>query len=135
MSPMNCSCRPGRAKRDPGPILRSLSKRHGVWVPAFAGTTLPPNLGRQFHDHPQLCPLLVLGEHIALLGRSKSTLRRQAELVERHIFRRLVDAALELVLALQRATLRSDEAEHDNLSLGHEAQRLEAAGAGAVELH
>ena len=32
--------RPGRAKRDPGPIRRSLSRVHGVWVPAFAGTTL-----------------------------------------------------------------------------------------------
>ncbi len=32
-------CRPGRAKRGPGPILRDLSRVHGVWVPAFAGTT------------------------------------------------------------------------------------------------
>ena len=32
-------CRPGRAERGPGPILRSLSSGHGVWVPAFAGTT------------------------------------------------------------------------------------------------
>ncbi len=32
-------CRPGRAKREPGPILGSLSIGHGVWVPAFAGTT------------------------------------------------------------------------------------------------
>ena len=31
--------RPGRAQRGPGPILRSLSRGHGVWVPAFAGTT------------------------------------------------------------------------------------------------
>ena len=44
-------CRPGQAKRDPGPITTALSccvkvieqrlsrGRHGVWVPAFAGTT------------------------------------------------------------------------------------------------
>ena len=30
---------PGERKRDPGPILRSKSRVHGVWVPAFAGTT------------------------------------------------------------------------------------------------
>ncbi len=34
--------RPGRAKRGPGPILRSLSRGHGLWVPAFAGTTNRP---------------------------------------------------------------------------------------------
>src|SRR5204863_3235949 len=44
-------CRPGQAKRDPGPITTALSccakvieqrlsnDQHGVWVPAFAGTT------------------------------------------------------------------------------------------------
>src|SRR3954454_17000706 len=44
-------CRPGQAKRDPGPIATALSccakvieqrlsnDRRGVWVPAFAGTT------------------------------------------------------------------------------------------------
>src|SRR5690348_2903556 len=34
------SCRPGRAKREPGPILPGLSRTNGVWVPAFAGTTV-----------------------------------------------------------------------------------------------
>ena len=33
-------CRPGRAKRGPGPIRRALSIASGVWVPAFAGTTV-----------------------------------------------------------------------------------------------
>jgi indolepyruvate ferredoxin oxidoreductase alpha subunit len=40
-------CRPGQGRQaaDPGPIRRSLSRRHGVWVPAFAGTTIwyPPH--------------------------------------------------------------------------------------------
>ena len=27
-------------EREPGPITTTLSRRHGVWVPAFAGTTL-----------------------------------------------------------------------------------------------
>ena len=57
---------------------------------------------------------------------------RQAELFERREFRRLVDAALEIVLVFQPARLGGDEAEHDHLALRHEAQRLEAAGALVV---
>src|SRR5260370_28727719 len=30
---------------EPGPIHRSQSKEHGVWVPAFAGTTSEPAAG------------------------------------------------------------------------------------------
>src|SRR5262249_19231920 len=33
-------CRPGRAQREPGPIITEQSMVHGVWVPAFAGTTI-----------------------------------------------------------------------------------------------
>ena len=29
-----------RVARGPGPIRRSLSRAHGVWVPAYAGTTI-----------------------------------------------------------------------------------------------
>ena len=48
-------------------------------------------------------------------------------------FGRLVDAALDVVLLLQRAALGGDEAEHHDLvALGQEAQRLEAAGALGV---
>ena len=53
----------------------------------------------QFHDHAQLGPLLVLGQHVALLGRGEAALRRQAKLIERDVFGRLVDAALDVVLA------------------------------------
>ena len=34
------SSRPGRAKREPGSILRSSSIGYGVWIPACAGTTV-----------------------------------------------------------------------------------------------
>jgi hypothetical protein len=34
------SSRPRAFAQGPEPILRSLSIGHGVWVPAFAGTTL-----------------------------------------------------------------------------------------------
>ena len=94
-----------------------------------------PHLVGDLHDHAELRPLLLLGQHVALLARGKAALRRQAKLIERHEFRRLVDAALDLVLGFQRAGLRGDEAEHHLLALRHEAQRLEAAGAVAVVLH
>src|SRR5580698_2428551 len=58
---------------------------------------LTPHFFCDFHDHPQLSPLLVLGEHVAFLSRSKSALRRQAELIERGVFSRLLDTFLDLV--------------------------------------
>src|SRR6185503_2814563 len=75
----------------------------------------PPYLVRQFDDHAQLRPLILLGEHIALLSRGEAALRRKTKLLERHVFGRLVDAALDVVLLLQHAALRRDEAEHDLL--------------------
>src|SRR5689334_15384426 len=92
-----------------------------------------PNLVGQFHDHAQLRPLLLFRQHVAFLGGSEAALWRQAKLIEGDVARRLVDAALDLVLLLQRAALRGDEAEHQLLlALGKESQRLEAAGAIGV---
>src|SRR6266550_1716129 len=90
---------------------------------------LAPHLLRHLNDAAQLRPLLVLGQQIALLGRGKAALAGDAELLERGVFRRLLDAALELVLAFELAALGGDDAEHDELALGQHAQRLEAAGA------
>src|SRR6516165_484354 len=42
-----------------------------------AKSALSPNLFGQFHDHAQLGPLLLLGQHVAFLGRGKAALRRQ----------------------------------------------------------
>src|SRR5712691_13458351 len=94
-----------------------------------------PHLIRDLHDPRELRPLLVLAEDIAFLSRGEAALRREAELVERDEFRRLVDAALEGVFALEQSLLGGHEAEHHHLALGHEAQRLEAAGAVAVVFH
>ena len=74
------------------------------------------------------------GERVALDGRGEPALRRQAELVERDVPRRLLDPPLQLVLVLELAALRGHEPEHDELARRHEAQRLEAAGAGVVVL-
>ncbi len=77
--------------------------------------------------------MLVLGQDIALLGRGKAALRRQAELLQRRVFRGCLDPALEIVLALDLAEFRGHQPEHDLLlPLGQEAQRLEAASALGV---
>ena len=79
--------------------------------------------------------LLLDAERVALDGRGEAALRREAELVDVDVLRRLLDPALEEVLGLELARLGRHQAEHDDLALGHEAQRLEAARAGVVPLH
>src|SRR5215472_19093232 len=97
-----------------------------------ARAMLPPHLVGDLDDHAQLRPLLLVRERVAVLGRREAALRRERELVERHEFRRRLDAPLDVILALERAGLRRDEAEHHGLAARHEAQRLEPAGALAV---
>src|SRR5262249_24548371 len=93
----------------------------------------PPHLLGNLHDHLQLCPLFFLGEDVAFLGRGETALRRQAQLIQRDIFRRFVDAPLDVVFALERAGLRRDQPEHELLfAFGKEPQRFEPAGAVAV---
>ena len=83
--------------------------------------------------HAQLRPLLVLGQHIAFLGRGEAALRRQRELIRRHVFGGLADAALDVGLVFQGAEFGGDQAEHHDLGTGgQESQRLESAGALAV---
>src|SRR4051812_41770959 len=101
-------------------------------MPAISAT---PNLFRQIHDHPQLGPLLVLGERIAFLGGGETALRRERELFDVDELRRFLDPAQQHVAAFELAALGGDEAEHHGLALRHETQRLEAAGALAVVFH
>src|SRR5438132_10930365 len=108
-----------------------MANRTRALLPRYSLFATSPHLTRHLHDPPQLRPLLVLGQDIAFLARGEAALRGEAELVDVDEFRRLVDAALERVLGFERAALRGDEAEHHHLALGHEAQRLEAAGAVA----
>src|SRR5438874_10066627 len=89
-----------------------------------------PHLLRKLHDHPQLRPLLVFGQNVALLGRGEAALRGEAELLARRKLRGLVDAALDVVLLLQRAAFGGDEAEHHGLvAFRQKPQRLKAARA------
>src|SRR6202034_1676894 len=78
---------------------------------------ISPHFAGDLDDHPQLRPLLVLGQRIAFFGRSEAALRRETKLVEIEEFRRLVDPALDVVFLFQRAGFAGDEAEHDRLAL------------------
>ena len=101
---------------------------------ALAGRSAPDVVG-DVDDLADLRPLLVLGEHVALLGRGEPALRAQRELIEGSEGGCLVDALLDGVDVLELAALGRDESEHDGLvALGQEPQRLEAAGALAVVL-
>src|SRR4029077_1775841 len=66
---------------------------------------LSPDLFGDLDDHAQLGPLLFLGQSIAVLGRSEAALRRESQLPDVDELRRLLDAALDLVLALEPACL------------------------------
>src|SRR6185503_911249 len=99
------------------------------------GILSTPHFLGHFDDQGELRPLLVLRQGVALLGRGEAALRRQAKLLERNIFRRLLDAPLDLVFRLQPPALAGDEAEHDLAVLRHQPQRLERAGARAVVFH
>src|SRR5437899_2589032 len=102
----------------------------------MAATTLSgstPNFLGELHDHPEFRPLLVFGQYVALLGRGKAALRRETILIERRELTRFLDAALDVVLLLQRAALRRDQPEHHHLvALRQEPHRLEATGTVGV---
>src|SRR5277367_4587196 len=107
----------------PRPMPRAAPVTMATLPETIPGMTLvPPDPARDLDDHPQLGPLLFLGEVIAFLGRSEAALRRQAELVECDIFRRLIDPVLELVFRFQRAGLGRHQPEHDSLALRDKAQ-------------
>src|SRR5262249_11094657 len=78
-----CVRRAGRRK------LPTWSARNGGLVRCIC---LPPDFVGDLDDQPQLGPLLLLGERIALLGRGEAAPTGQAELVEARVLRRLLDA-------------------------------------------
>src|SRR6202011_6222261 len=92
-----------------------------------------PHFARCLHNKAKLGDLLLPGQRVAVDGRRESALRTEAELLERHVFRRLVDPPLELVLAFERRPLAGDEAQdHPFLRARYEPQWLEAARARIV---
>src|SRR5215470_19145861 len=110
----------------------------GALVPGLApsrpGSPRAPHFLRGFDDQPELVPLLLLGEVVALLGRGEATLRREAELVDVDELGRVLDPPFQVVLALQLTPLGGDQPEHHPLALRHEPQWLEAARALVIPL-
>src|SRR6185312_9632523 len=106
---------PGERERDPGPIRRSLSIAHGVWVPAFAGTTESINPGS---IQPRLALAQVLDARAALFRLQPLALGRFRHFglaPDRRLHRRLPDqveqalARLGAVARLVAVLLRHDD--------------------------
>src|SRR5476649_122806 len=134
MPPSACSIVSTRSQTAP---MRSASARAIVLLPvpgspASEISNSAPDLAGDLDAAAELGPLFVLGEQIALFGAGEAALRRETKLVEWGELRRLVEAALELVLALERACFGRHHAQHGMLVLGQQAQRLEATRALAV---
>src|SRR5260370_12936205 len=110
--------RPSGAPQDEAEIISHALSRAMTPLRIDRGNRTPapssPNLPGHFHHEPQLRPLLVLGQHIALFARGKSALRRKCDLIERHVFRCLLDAALDIVLVFQCGELGRHETQHDD---------------------
>src|SRR5579859_2280674 len=96
-------------------------------APCRSRSPRAPDLLRGLDDQPELVPLLLRGDVVALLGGGEAALRRQAELVGVDEGSRVLDPPLQVVLALQLAALGGAQPEHDPLALRHEPKRLEAA--------
>src|SRR5580693_2661277 len=94
---------------------------------------LAPDVLGYVDDEAELRLLVVQRQRIALRRRGEAALAGQAELVERHVFRRFVDAALEVVRGFELRALCGDQAQHHLLARRHETQRLEPAGPLIVE--
>src|ERR671910_105627 len=64
---------------------------------------LAPDFRGDLDDQPELGPLLLLGQDIALDRRGEAALWGEAELLDRRVLRCLFDPPLELVLRLELA--------------------------------
>src|SRR5215211_7700471 len=110
---------PPPSRRRRSPTLRQ--GNDGTWRRS------PPDLSGGLDDQTEFGHLFLVAERVALNGRGEATLGRQTELLDGDVAAGLLDAALELVLVLELAALGGDQAEHDQLPLGDEPQRLESA--------
>src|SRR5262247_2759743 len=117
---------------EPGPAYApTLPRPHNRFSRARPS---PPDLTRDLERQAELALLVVDGDLVTVVGARKAALGAQAEILERDVLRGRFDAALEIVLRLERGHLRADQPEHHLLALRHETQGLEAAGAIGVVL-
>src|SRR5579863_9664055 len=73
-----------------------------------------PHVPRDLEHALELAPLLVLGDQVAGDARGEPALRAQREPLRRHVARGLLDAALDVIGALEGAGLRRQQAEDDD---------------------
>ena len=125
------------------PILDGRVKPgHDDGSPECRTFAVAPHFARDFDATLELAPLVGLAEVVAVHGRGEAALVAERALLDRHVFRRFVDAPLDLVLGLGRGMLGAHQAEDDRLAFRREAQRREVARAlvvvfeeKAVDLH
>src|SRR6185312_6036134 len=122
----SCTSRPASASRSRSPT--SWRSTQG----ARASSPSLPDAARRLDHDLELALLVVGADEIADDVRGEAALRADCQLLERDVPGRLVDALSQLVDLLDFRHLGGDEAEHDHLALGHEAQGGEAAGARRV---
>src|SRR4051812_1157732 len=82
-------------------LMAAVRRKLPTWSARKGGAVLcilTPDVLRHLDDAREFRPLLVLGQHIAFLGRGKAALARQTKLIERRVLRGFINAALEIVL-------------------------------------
>src|SRR6266516_1016366 len=105
----------------------------GIDTPTFISPS--PHVAGHLDHALELAPLRVLSQRVAVVRAGEAALRRQAEALERHVLRGLVDPAPQDVRRLERAGLGRHQPEDDLLVAWQQTQRLEAARALGVPLH
>src|SRR6266404_1834284 len=99
----------------PGPPTKNLAiapaRNPIMMIQSQCSMSASPYFARGLHDETELGDLLVPGQRVAVDSRREAALRAEAELLQRHVSRHLVDPALQLVLALERGAFAGDEAQ------------------------
>src|SRR5437016_3534059 len=119
---------------DAGPRPRAAPAALDEGGPAPRRLEPAPHLARQLHAERQLRLLVVDRDLVALDGRGEAALRAQADLLDRHVLGRLIEAPLEVVLPLEGADLGGHQPQDHAHVFGDEPERREVARAGVVEL-
>src|SRR5687767_14072837 len=133
-------CRRGTRPAPPRRRARACARRPRARVAATlppsrrCRTSSPPYLPGYLDHALELALLVVLADQVADRVGAEAALRAEGELLERQILCRLVDSLPQEIRAFQFRHLGAHQSQHHDLSLGHEAQRREAAGARAVVL-
>src|SRR3984885_6964953 len=100
----------------------------------FHRRPLAPDLAGGLDQQLELGPFLVDGQRVSLDGGGEPALPGDAEPVQIDVLGGLVDAPLERVPGLELGGLGGHQAEHDDLVVGHEPERLERPRALVVVL-